>query len=559
METSNSRRLTGPNLLQHGAGAAIDVTVDADVDVTGLVAAWESEVTRVLRALGEDVPTFAHRRFEGGVSLAFTAPIDRLYTMCEVNEAALAAAADGGRVSDDVVAGLRVELADEVAPDWLALSRAANERGVPLLWDDDEFSLGLGRTARTWPVDGLPSTDAVDPDVHGAIPVVLVTGTNGKSTTVRLAATLVDAPGRRAGHTSTDGIRVAGELVEAGDWSGPGGARTLLRRNDVDVAILEVARGGMLRRGLPVDRADVAVVTNISDDHLGEYGIETVEDLAQAKLVVAKAIGPDGLLVLNADDPLLVAAAPAGVPTAWFTLDPSHPMVGEHVAAGGTALTVVDGIVVERRGTRETPVVAVADVPMTLDGAAAHNVANLLAAVAVARRLRVERDDIATRAATFRGDPDDNPGRANRFDLDGVQVLVDFAHNPAGMRAILSTAAAMPSDRRLVMFGQAGDRSVEAIDDLTRAVWATRPDHVIASEVPNYLRGRDPMSIPAQIRETLLAEGAPPARVTTAATPLDGARAALDWSRPGDLVVLMTLEMRDAVLTLLRARGATPI
>lgn len=560
IEVRDSRRLTGPNLLQAGAGPTADVFVDDEQVVPDLVAAWETEVARLLALVDETPTTTAHRVFGGGVSLAFTGPIDRLYALCELNEAAIEVAvsvAMGAEPPEPDVDHLRAELAAETELCWLDLQHTAAAADVPFLWDDDEFSWGYGRHGAVWPVDALPDPTELDPDEYAAIPVAVVTGTNGKSTTVRLLSSMLEAAGRSAGHTSTDGIRVAGELVESGDWSGPGGARTLLRRPDVEVAVLEVARGGLLRRGMPLDRADVAVVTNVADDHLGEYGIETVADLAHAKLVVSRVIDDAGLLILNADDEHLVAAAPAEVPIGWFTLDPANTFVAAHVAADGVAWTVLDGVVVERRGDVTTPIVRVDQAPITLGGAAQHNVANLLAACAAARRLDTPRDAIVEGARAFRGDADDNPGRANRFDLDGIQILVDFAHNPAGMGAILSTASALPAERRLVMFAQAGDRSDRAIRALAGAVVDTDPDRVIAADVPSYLRGRDPMEVPALMMDELAARGFTGDIVTTATSPLDGAQQALDWARTGDLVVLLTLEQRDDVLTLLHDRGAT--
>lgn len=556
LEVHDSRRLTGPNLLQDAAGPTLDATIPPEVDVDRLIASWQTHVAELLTALGQPPATTASRRWDGGVSLAFAASIDRLYTMCELNEAAFdqAVAEVSGTAAAPVdIEHLREELAIERNLRWLDLEKAAAQRGVDFLWDDDEFSVGLGQFATTWDVASLPAPDEVRWSAAGHVPVVLVTGTNGKSTTVRLTASILSAAGVAAGSTSTDGIRIGDDVVDTGDYSGPGGARTVLRHPRVEAAVLEVARGGLLRRGLPIARADVAVVTNIAADHLGEYGIETVEDLAQAKLVIAKAIRPDGLLVLNADDPLLLAAAPAAVPIGWFTLDPSSPLLANHVALGGTGWTVLDGVIVERRESRETPIIRVDHVPITFEGAARHNVANTLAAVAIARRLSVPRDAIVEGLRAFKGDADDNPGRANRFSVDNVEIVVDFAHNPAGMRAITEMAARIPATRRLVMFGQAGDRSDDAIRSLARAVWATSPDHVIAIEVPNYLRGRAPLEVPELILDELLAAGASPGQLDIAGTPLAGVEAALAWSRPGDLLLLMVLEMRDEAIARITA------
>ncbi len=559
VELIENRRLTGPNLLLDGAGAILDIAVD-EATRDRVVDGWRRALAELSTAVGIDPPDPVVRVWRGGASLAFRAPIDVLYAACELSEAAwdeAVAGEDGGDAAPDraeVVPRLRAAFDEEASAHLLELEDEAAAHAVPFLWDDDEVSVGLGPTAQTWPADALPVVDQIDWASHGRIPIVLVTGTNGKSTTVRMLATVLRAAGMTAGLTSTDGIHVGDEVVDTGDYSGPGGARMLLRHHGVGAAVLEVARGGLLRRGLPIERADVAIVTNVSEDHLGEYGVETLEDLAAAKLIVAKGVRRGGLLVLNADDPLLVEHAPDDVRLAWCSQDPDSFVVREHLDRGGRAWVADDGVIVELVGGRRTPIVAVADIPATLDGAARHNVANALGVVAAARRLEIAPSVIADGLASFRGDTDDNPGRANIFEVDGRTVVVDFAHNVAGITAIAQTLERMPARRRLVMFSQAGDRSDEAIRDLTRAVWATSPDRVIAAEVPNYIRGREAGEVPGLIVSELRSLGAGDDALATATSPLDGVRAALEWSEPGDVLLLMVLEQRAEAVALLRGR-----
>ncbi|MFP5310142.1 MAG: Mur ligase family protein [Actinomycetes bacterium] len=569
LEHLETRRLTGPNLLLDRAGAVTDVAVRADdgeQDVERRVAlVWEAHATAWLDAVGWADELVAVRRWAGGVTLAFTAEIDVLYAACEVAEAAWATAATaltaGGPTPPappaEEVARLRAAIAEEADPALLALRDAAEQADVAFLWDDDEVSLGLGRSARTWTRVEVPRPEAVDAATQGRVPVVLVTGTNGKSTTVRMLAHVLRHAGMSPGLTSTDGIVVGDEVVERGDFSGPGGARTLLRHTGVGAAVLEVARGGLLRRGLPLERADVSVVTNIAEDHLGEYGIVDTTDLAHAKLIVSKAVRRGGLLVCNADDPLLADLAPDDVQVGWTSQDPDSYVVRHAVDRGGRAWVVLDGVVTEVTSRRDVPVVAVADVPATLGGAARHNVANLLSAVAAARRLEVPVDVVASALATFRGDSADNPGRANRFSLDGATLVVDYAHNLAGVEAMVDTLAALPAQRRLVMIGEAGDRPDDLIARMVGALHAGGADHVVAVDLPSYLRGREPGEVPDLVRRTLLDLGVPPARVETAEDPLAGTRLLLEQLEPGDVALLLVLEQREEVVTLLRARGAT--
>lgn len=561
----DSRRLTGANLITDRAGAILDVAVAAE-EADELIAVWTRHTRALLDAVGWAAEDTAHRVFDGGVSLVITAPIDALYAATALADAAFeAATADIAGVPvadrDGVVEALRAEIAAEVNPAVLALRAAAEAHGVAFLWDDDEVSVGLGAGSRTWAVKELPDPQEIDWDAVHDVPVALVTGTNGKSTTVRMLAAVLRHAGLAAGSTSTDGIHVGGEVLDTGDYSGPGGARRLLRDRRVGVGVLEAARGGLLRRGLPVERATAAIVTNIAEDHLGEYGVETLDDLAQAKLIVAKAVRDQGLLVLNADDELLVARARACAPLAhrigWCSQNPGNPVVAAHVAAGGTAWVDLGGVLTERTPDGDTALVPMADLPATLGGAARHNVANALGVAALARGLGLSAEDVAAGLRSFRGDAADNPGRANRFDLGGATVLVDFAHNVHGMTAIAETAARLPARRRLVLFSQAGDRSDENIRALARTVWETGPDRVIAADVEPYLRGRAPGEVPALIRDELLRCGADPEAVQTAPSPVEGTVAAATWAEPGDVLLLMILSGRADVVAALRAAGAT--
>ncbi|MEM1043936.1 MAG: Mur ligase family protein, partial [Bacteroidota bacterium] len=449
------------------------------------------------------------------------------------------------------------EIEAERNPALLALREAAAVRGVAFLPDDDFVSVGLGTGSQTWPVSEIPDPEAVDwPEVHD-IPVALVTGTNGKSTTVRLTAAMAQAAGRTAGRCSTDFVRVGDTVVERGDWSGPGGARAVLRHTGAELAILETARGGMLRRGLALSRAEVALVTNVGEDHLGDYGILTLDDLVEVKLTIRRAVESDGVLVLNADDDGLVRHARDYSGTVcWFSLDPDNPVLAAHRRAGGRTCSVEDGEIVWTWGDAREVVLPVADIPIALGGAAKHNVANALAAVALAKELGLPTDAIRAGLQAFRGDAADNPGRGNYFEIGGAKVLVDFAHNPHGVGAIADTARALPAERRLVLIGQAGDRTDAEIRGLARAAWRADPDHVLIAALADYRRGRETGEVPALLDDELHRLGAPSEHVTHVSDPIAGVRAALDWMQPGDLLLLFVLSQRDEAFAVLREAQA---
>jgi cyanophycin synthetase len=326
---ADSRRLTGPSLLLDRPGAILEVRLE-DAVRDRAVSLWGASARRLLDAVGWPGETLAARAFRGGVSLALTAPVDALYAATELNEAAWAAAAaalEGRAAADETatVEQLASTIAEERDPALLALHDAARAHHVSFLSGEELVSVGTGAGAAVWPISMLPEADSVDWHRVHDVPVALVTGSNGKTTVVRMLAAILAEDGRAAGITSTDGVSVRGRSLAEGDYSGPSGARLLLRSADVEVAVLETARGGMLRRGLPVEWADVAVVTNVADDHLGEFGIQDVDALAEVKLLVARAVRADGAVVLNADDPLLREhARRVRVPIVWFSLDPAQ-------------------------------------------------------------------------------------------------------------------------------------------------------------------------------------------------------------------------------------------
>ncbi|MEO8088848.1 MAG: Mur ligase family protein [Gemmatimonadales bacterium] len=556
MDVLDSRRLTGPGLLLDRPGAVLDLRLD-EKDADRAIAAWESAARRLLCDAGWPDEQLFTRRFPGGVSLALSAPVDGLYAATELNELAweTAAAELGEEPPPDYEAGLRSlkgAIARESNRALVALRSAARARGLTFLAGEDQVSVGSGTGVLVWPEGSLPDPASVDWSRAHDVPIALVTGSNGKTTVVRLLAAMIRAAGRVPGYTSTDGVTVGTVAIDQGDFSGPSGARMVLRRAEVEMAVLETARGGLLRRGLSVERADAAVITNIAEDHLGEFGIESLAELAETKLLVAKALGSRGTLVLNADDPMLVERSPAlQVAILWFSLEPTSPLIAAHTRAGGTAVLADQGQIVLTRGSERETIAAVAEVPITFRGTAEHNVANVLAAVGLGAALGLEPEVMAGALRRFGDDPLDNAGRATLLEVGGVHILLDYAHNPHGMSALVALAQKLPAQRRLVMVGQAGDRSDEAIRELARAAWPLRPDHVVVKEMDEFLRGRAVGEVPALLADEFSRLGMPEEAVTRVGPDIAGVQKALEWARAGDLLVLAVHQDRRAVFELL--------
>jgi UDP-N-acetylmuramyl tripeptide synthase len=329
----------------------------------------------------------------------------------------------------------------------------------------------------------------------------------------------------------------------------------VLRQGRIDTAILETARGGLLRRGLGVETADVALITNISEDHLGDFGSQSVEELLNIKWVISRSVQESGYLVLNADDDLLVRKSKEfDGRIIWFSLSNSNTVITAHVKNGGLAFVYSNGDLVRRKGKNRRVICAAKDIPITLGAAAEHNIANALGAAALTEQLGLSIDAITSGLQTMSQDA--NPGRSNLFEIDGFKVLVDFAHNPDAMQALFSMARAIPAKRRILCFGQAGDRTDKQIQELARSAWAIGLEMANISELEHYRRGRDEGEVFRILRDELLKSGAREEQVRHFNEEQQSFDAALEWAREGDLVVILDLGRNSGIQEKLVARGA---
>jgi UDP-N-acetylmuramyl tripeptide synthase len=513
--------------------------------------------------LGWPSPSVATRVHAPGAMVAFTAPVDQLLAATEVGEWAWQSlaveAVQAARVAaivpclpfgpghpapgdaDSAFETLARLARAEARPRELELRAAAKTRGIACLVDDAVLSLGEGMHSRAWPLSELPAPGAVQWNALGAIGVALVTGSNGKTTSVRLVAAMLRAAGRAPGFNCTDGVFVDGVEVERGDWSGPAGARAVLRDRRVGSAVLETARGGILRRGLAVERADAALVTNVSADHFGEYGVHGLDDLAEAKLVVARALGRRGTLVLNADDRTLVRhARDSDAPLAWFALDGGNALLRDARSNGASTCAYEAGQLVLHRDGARYALGPAAGMPLALDGAASYNLANLAGAALLASLLGVESTVIAGVLARFGGARADNPGRLERWSIGGADVLVDYAHNPEGLAGLLGVALGLrgAGGRLLLLLGQAGNRGDDAIAALAAIAAAARPDRVVLKDIAGYMRGRGEGEVARVLSAALQAGGVAAGAISVELDELAASQALVRDARAGDVVVL---------------------
>ncbi len=555
------RRLTGPSLVWSETGAILDVLLQ-DIDQDLVLDCWYRQVNALLAQLPWQHPKLTHRRFENGFNLLLAAPIDQLYSAVLVLETAWyfnacklldVAVESQEQLIQDVFDEMQLEKNDAL----IELQNGAADHGVDFLVDDDEVSIGHGDGSASYSVRQIPPVAQIDWDSIHDIPVAMITGTNGKSTSVRLLDGIARAAGQVSGVTSTDFVRVGDDVLDQGDYSGPGGARLLLRDQRLQVAFLEVARGGILRRGLPLRRARAALVTNVANDHLGQYGVNTLAALTETKFAVSKTLAENGVLVVNADDSGIVKhlADRQAQNLCWFSLDKTNPRIQQQIKNHGRCCFNENGYIVSFDGQQFEQICAINDIPMTLNGAALHNVRNALGAVGVATAMGYSIVQMAAGLSHFNSDERDNPGRLNSFELENsARVIVDFAHNAHSVAAVADTVGRMPARQKWALFGSAGDRSDDEIAAIAHGVCALAPDYVVITEIEDYLRGRALGEVSEIMKQACLKSGLAENQMIFAESPLAGVKLAVARMQAEDLGLFLVLSEREQVIDYLKSR-----
>jgi cyanophycin synthetase len=452
------------------------------------------------------------------------------------------------------VVGLDIAGIDVITPD---ISVPFRENGAAII----EVNAAPGVRMHTHPTDGEPrniGAPIIDmlypPGAPTTIPVVSVTGTNGKTTTVRLIAHIFRHTGKTVGFTTTDGVYLNNRLVIEGDMTGPFSANIILSNPTVDVAVLETARGGILRAGLGFDECDVGVVLNVSGDHLGLGGINTMEQLADVKSVVAAVVKREGHAVLNADDPLVLAMkerSPGDIVLFSTASEGESAPVNDHLARAGIAVLVERDTFVVRRGKLRIPIAAVREVPLMMGGAARFQRGNILAAIATAYVQGIRYDDIRAGLLSFFPSPALTPGRLNLMRVGRGRLLVDYAHNAAAVAGLMDLVTSLDANRRIGVIAAPGDRRDEDIRELGRLCASL--DRVILKEDED-LRGRAPGEIAALVREGLTAGGLNEADIEIADNELAAVDRIVELIDDHDIGVVLADDV-PAVLEHLRGRS----
>jgi cyanophycin synthetase len=391
------------------------------------------------------------------------------------------------------------------------------------------------------------------PGEDGRVPVVAVTGTNGKTTVTRLVAHLMATAGLRVGMTNTDGAYVQARQIDSGDCSGPRSARNVLAHPDVDAAVFETARGGILREGLGFDGCAVAVVTNIGEgDHLGLNYITTVEDLAVLKRVIVQNLAPGGYAVLNAADPIVAAmAATCPGQACFFAADRQHPVLATHRARGRRVIYVEGDAIVAAQGSwRER--LPLAEIPLTRGGTIGFQLENAMAAIGAAWGVGLDWDTVRRGLASFANDASSAPGRFNVMDYQGATLIADYGHNPDAMRALVAAVEAMPARRRSVVISGAGDRRDEDLREQTVILGAAFDEVILYQDAAQ--RGRADGEVMALLRQGLQG-AARAARIDEVRGEFAAIDTALERLQPGDLCLVLVDQVQEALDHLARRIG----
>jgi len=470
----------------------------------------------------------------------------------EIHPDVAARAVDAARVIGLDIAGI-----DIVALD---IRRPMEEQGGVVV----EVNAGPGLRMHLEPSSGQPRNvgeaiiDMMFPEGdNGRIPIAAITGVNGKTTTTRLIAHILRGTGKTVGMTNSDGVYIGNRRIEAGDCSGPQSARSVLLNPKVEMAVLEAARGGILREGLGFDRCDVAVVTNIGEgDHLGLSGIETLEKLSLVKRTIVDVVLPTGAAVLKADDPWVAQMAPKCPGSViFFCRDGEHEVMRSAREQGGRVVFVRDDHVILAEGDQETVFISLSRVPLTYHGRVGFQVENVLAAIAATWSLKIPFDQIRQGLATFSSSAQQTPGRFNVLEANGATIILDYGHNPSAVTALVEALEMFPQKRRSIVFSAEGDRRDGDIIRQTEILGESF-ENVILYEYPD-LRGRQSGEIMALMKEGL-ATGSRLVEVFEMPDEPSCIEFALRSLEPGDLLVIQPKEIDDVIAEVLRFVDSVP-
>ena len=536
-----SRRLVGPNLFFKETGTVLDIPLTEDRE--RLTELFYQEAKRILPELGWVDIKITHKFFNNGVRYAMIAPVDITMPACDVIDfiwASVREYVERGEFKslDEAKSTLIAVIKEDENLTYRKLYELAKSKGFNAFRDKDKAFIGSGTGCYEFDlVDG--NLENIEWDKVYDIPAVIVTGTNGKTTTVRLTDYICRVAGKLTGYTSTDWVKVDDELIDEGDYSGPAGHQFVLTNKKVEIALLESARGGLLKRGLIETFVDAAAVTNVSADHLGEDGIETVAELAEAKSIVFETMEQNSHAVINLDNSYMKEKfGSLTCSKIIVTQNPDEHDMDYYLAKADYACIVENGRFIWIDNGQKTILLDIKDAPITVKGYAKHNIENAMVAIALSFKLGIDLLAIAQALKSYKNDTKVNPGRANIFEWDNKVAVLDYAHNEAGMEALLSMMQAYnKGGKTYLMVGTTGDRKylIPAINDV---ILKYNVDFIVLKETEKYLRGAEAMELPLSIRKDLSDKGYDVSNTVISHSELEGVKYILDKLEDNDVAIL---------------------
>ncbi len=410
-----------------------------------------------------------------------------------------------------------------------------------------------GLRMHLYPTEGLGKNVAADilnllypKGTPVSIPIISITGTNGKTTVTRMIAHVLSLTGKKVGMTCSSGTYIGEECVSQGDNTGPLSAHSILYNKEVEVAVLETARGGIIRKGLGYDTADVGIIVNISEDHLGLDGVDTLEEMAFVKALIIEAVKPQGYAILNADDSMVgYIKERVRCNLVYFSQNRDNPLIKDHISQGGTAVVFDNGMVSIYHEYLKFPLLSIGEVPITFEGRAICNVENSLAAVAGLFVIGVDHNTIRSGLLSFKPDPVANAGRFNLFELGGFRVLLDYGHNPSGYNSVLEFAKTLDAERLVGIIGMPGDRIDQMIYQVGKISGQNFSQLYIKEDQD--LRGRKPGEVAELLYQGALSGGALRGSMQIVWSETEALKTAIENAFPGDLVVMFYEKFEPAL------------
>ncbi|MAA77910.1 MAG: hypothetical protein CL916_01520 [Deltaproteobacteria bacterium] len=534
MRVRTVHRITGPHLLLDGMGAAIwleEIRFESAFNI-------KKRVSKACAHFNWGEPSLLEN--DTGYSIAIEAPIDQLYAACVLLEWAC----EDEEWSSQVVERIQREEKEHLR--LRSLYVFCLERNISYTVDEDYFCIGYGLYAQSYPWTALPVPEKIK--APQSIPVVAITGTNGKTTTTRMLSSISKEAGYCVGATSSDGVVIDGETIVSGDWTGAGAARKVLRNSKVDFAILETARGGLMRRGMVIRDVDVVGITNVSRDHFGSWGIESLISLQRAKLSIVFSLRKYGVLVLNKEHTdiydLFLKEFSTKRPDIRVVMYTTKRTISEIVYCNNDIIYV-----------NSEPLCSINEIPLTLDGHAKYNLENALMAITIAHLQGISATHIREGLSLLLPDPKHSQGRSNIFFYNGGTVIVDFAHNEGGITAMVDLVKSLRPKRSFMVLGQAADRSTSLLKGMAYAAANLSGQHYWIKQIEKHTSERSAKETALILQEAMKEAFVEPEKISICESELVAAEEALQQISEGDVLLFFSHTHYEEVVQLL-TRGS---